>query len=218
MATYKHKDRLFQKAKAEGYRSRAAYKLLELQDQFNLMRPKDRVLDLGCSPGGWLQVVAQIVGSEGVVIGVDLEQIQPFSAVELQSGDGLQAANPVFIKGDFLNAEIQQKIVQISQQKFNAVLSDMSPKLSGVKLKDMARAAELYRAARSAALNFLSAKGVLVIKVFPGEETEEFVKESKQWFSRIRRKALKSSRASSNEQYVLMWGPMNKKAMDDGNS
>src|SRR5215475_12225413 len=100
--TYKPQDSYYKKAKQEGYRSRAAYKLLELQERFRLMKPGDVVVDLGAAPGGWLQVAAKFVGERGKVIGLDLQPIE-----------ALREPNIIFLRGDITSAEISQKIQEL---------------------------------------------------------------------------------------------------------
>src|SRR5574341_120956 len=111
--SYKPHDTYFKKAKQEGYRSRAAYKLLELQQRYRLMKSGDRVIDLGAAPGGWLQVASRIIGHGGKVVGVDLEPIQPFSQ-----------SNIFVLRGDISSDDIQQRVYQLLGGPANCILSD----------------------------------------------------------------------------------------------
>src|SRR4029077_20459016 len=125
---YNPQDTYYKKAKQEGYRSRAAYKLLELQQRFRLMRPGDVVVDLGAAPGGWLQVAAKFVGESGKVIGIDLQPIEV-----------LRQPNIIFLRGDITSPEISKKISELVDGKVNCVLSDLAPHLSGIRDADTAR-------------------------------------------------------------------------------
>src|SRR5262249_31669415 len=129
---YKPHDHYFRKAKQQGYRSRAAYKLIELQERYRLMKAGDKVVDLGAAPGGWLQVAAKIVGVNGKLIGVDIEPIQPLSE-----------RNVTLVTGDISSKEVQRQITELLGGLANCVISDLAPKLSGIRDADMARCLEL---------------------------------------------------------------------------
>ena len=190
--SYNPRDRYFQKAKQEGYRSRAAYKLLELQQRYRLLRPGDKVVDLGAAPGGWLQVAATLVGQTGKVIGIDVQQIEPFRE------------NQIFlIHGDASSAEARQAIRQAISGLADVVLSDMAPKLSGIRETDMARAAELQRRALEIATAILRPGGTLVIKGFMSNEVGEMTNALRRVFDKVQRTKPDATRQGSSEFYFI---------------
>jgi len=193
--SYNPQDRYFKKAKNEGYRSRAAYKLLELQQRYRILRPGDAVVDLGAAPGGWLQVAAKIVGPKGKIVGVDLQAIEPFpkSPIEL-------------ICGDINDDAIQQKIKQHLGDRADGVISDMAPKLSGIRDADMARCLELNRMALNLAAELLRRGGILLIKSFISGDLQAFTAEIKQQFTEVQRTKPDATRQGSSEFYFLAKG------------
>jgi len=192
---YTPQDRFFKKAKQEGYRSRAAYKLVELQQRFHLMNAGDKVVDLGAAPGGWLQVAAKLVGANGKVIGVDLQPIQPF-----------QERNIVLLRGDVLTAETQNRIKELLGGLAHCVLSDMAPKLSGIRDADMARCQELNRLALQVAKELLRPGGVLLVKSFVSEDLQTYSAELKNHFAAVQRTKPEASRQGSSEFYFYAKG------------
>jgi 23S rRNA (uridine2552-2'-O)-methyltransferase len=192
---YNPQDSYFKKAKHEGYRSRAAYKLLELQQRFRLLRPSDSVVDLGAAPGGWLQVAAKIVGPKGKIVGVDLQPIEP-----------LQQSNIALLCGDITDGEIQQRIKQLLDGPANCVISDMAPKLSGIRDADMARSLELNHAALDAAIHLLRRSGALLIKSFTSDDLRAFTAELKQHFAAVDRTKPDATRQGSSEFYFVAKG------------
>lgn len=190
--SYNPQDRYFKKAQQEGYRSRAAYKLLELQQRYRLLKAGDGVIDLGAAPGGWLQVAAKIVGSNGKVIGVDLQSIQP-----------LPERNVILLSGDIRSEEIQRRIKALIGGPAHCVLSDMAPKLSGIRDADMARCLELNRIALAVAHQLLRPGGALLVKSFISEDLQLFSAELKQHFSAVQRTKPEATRQGSSEFYFL---------------
>jgi 23S rRNA (uridine2552-2'-O)-methyltransferase len=188
--TYKLHDRYFAKAKQEGYRSRAAYKLLELQRRFRLMRPGDFVVDLGAAPGGWLQVAAAIVGPAGKVIGVDLQSIGNF-----------RESNIFLLQGDISTAATRAKIKELIGGPAHCVLSDMAPKLSGIRDADLARCLDLNRAALAVAAQLLRPGGSLLVKSFDSDDLQTFTQELQKVFSSVQRTRPEASRQGSSEFY-----------------
>jgi 23S rRNA (uridine2552-2'-O)-methyltransferase len=188
--TYKPHDHYFKKAKQEGYRSRAAYKLLELQRRFRVMKPGDFVVDLGAAPGGWLQVAAEIVGPAGKVIGVDLQPIETF-----------RGPNILLLQGDITEAETQGKINELFGGPVHCVLSDLAPKLSGIRDADTARCLDLNRAALAAATGLLRRGGALLVKSFISDELQAFTLELKKYFSSVQRTRPGATRQGSSEFY-----------------
>lgn len=191
---YDRKDHLYKKAKEQGYRSRAAYKLLELDKKYKLFHKGDKVVDLGCFPGGWLQVSHEKVGPEGVVVGVDLVPVAPI---------GITSDSVNIIEGDFSDSSVVEELVQALNGPADLVISDMSPKLSGVRFRDVAASVELVELALSFADSVLRPGGSFIAKVFPGQDTEELIRGMRTKFSRLAREHLDSTRKTSNELYVV---------------
>ncbi len=194
---YKRKDHFYEKAKDSGYRSRASYKLIELNKQSKLLKPGARVLDLGCFPGGWLQVALDKVGPKGLVVGVDLK---PVDALERNG-----AAAKIF-QGDIMSPEVQNILRAESPEGYDAVISDLSPKLSGIAFRDAAQSAELVQMGLHIAREFLVEGGDFVAKIFPGQECEELIPQIRSSFRKCSRKNLDSTRKSSKELYILAQG------------
>jgi len=192
---YTPQDRFFKKAKQEGYRSRAAYKLVELQQRFHLINAGDKVVDLGAAPGGWLQVAAKLVGANGKVIGVDLQPIQPF-----------HERNVVLLQGDVLTGETQTRIKELIGGLAHCVLSDMAPKLSGIRDADMARCQELNRLALQVAKELLRPGGVLLVKSFVSEDLQTYSAELRNYFATVQRTKPEASRQGSSEFYFYAKG------------
>jgi 23S rRNA (uridine2552-2'-O)-methyltransferase len=190
--TYKPQDRFYKKAKREGYRSRAAYKLLELQQRFRLMRPGDVVVDLGAAPGGWLQVAARFVGQSGKVIGVDLQPIETWGE-----------PNIIFLQGDITAPEISKKIAELVQRKADCVLSDLAPRLSGIRDADAARCLELNRTALAVATGLLRPGGSFLTKSFVNQDLHTFTLELKKHFHSVQRTRPEATRQGSSEFYFL---------------
>lgn len=198
MASYDRKDRLYRQAKEEGFRSRAAYKLRELDEKFRFLRPGAAVVDLGSFPGGWLQVAQQLVGPKGKVVGVDLRPLEPFSAQEC-AGKGI----PVVLQGDLRSVEIQEEILRLTGRPADVVISDLSPQLTGIKFGDAARSAELVELGFDFAERVLRQGGTFVAKIFPGPESDQLGQRMRKRFANLTRHCLKSSRQTSNEFYFV---------------
>lgn len=192
---YTPQDRYFKKAKQDGYRSRAAYKLVELQQRFRLINPGDRVVDLGAAPGGWLQVAAKLVGPKGKVIGIDVQAIQPF-----------QERNIELIQGDILTGATQCKIKELLGGPAHCVLSDMAPRLSGIRDADMARSYELNQMALKVAKELLRPGGILLVKSFISEDLQSYTADLKNHFAQVQRTKPEASRQGSSEFYFYANG------------
>ena len=197
--TYKPRDRYYKKAKQEGYRSRAAYKLLELQQRYRLLRPGDKVVDLGAAPGGWLQVAGRLVGHEGHVVGVDLQDIEP-----------VPLRNVTLLRGDVIAEDIQTKVKELLGQPADCVISDMAPKLSGIRDADMARCLELTRTALGIAVQLLRPGGSLLMKSFISNDLHPFTAELKRHFSAVQRTKPEATRQGSSEFYFIATGFISK--------
>ena len=193
--SYDPRDRYYRKAKQQGYRSRAAYKLLELQDRYHFIHPGDALVDLGAAPGGWLQVGAKIVGPKGKIVGVDLQPIQPF-----------HERNIVLLQGDMTDSEVLDRIKQLLSSPADCVLSDLAPKLSGIRDADMARCLELNQTALSTAVALLRAGGALLIKSFISENLHTFTAAIKKHFSTVQRTKPEATRQGSSEFYFVALG------------
>jgi 23S rRNA (uridine2552-2'-O)-methyltransferase len=179
------KDYYYTKAKSSGYRARSAYKLLEIQAKFNLIKPNSSVLDIGCAPGGWLQVVKSICN--GKVIGIDLQEVNPIPGVTL-------------IKGDFMDNEFVRS--NIGPIKFDVVLSDLSPNISGDRETDHFESVELTRAVHEFSTSSLKDGGSMVCKLFDGADTKYLLEDIKKNMS-VKIFKPKSSRPESREMYLV---------------
>jgi len=192
----RRKDFYFRRAKLEGYRARSAFKLKEIQKKFGIFRKGDWVLDLGAAPGSWMQVSLEFVGDKGFVLGVDLKEIKSFGK-----------ENVVSIKGDITKKEVEKEIESIlkgkGRKKFDVVLSDASPNISGIWDLDVFRAIRLARASLSLAKKFLKKEGVFVVKLFQGKEYQKFLEELKKNFSSVKLFKPKASRKHSSEIYAV---------------
>lgn len=192
---YNPRDAFYRKAKREGYRSRAAYKLLELNRRYHLLRPADRVVDLGAAPGGWLQVASQLVGPKGKVVGVDLNVIDP-----------PKEKNIATLQGDITSEETQKQIRETLQSDADCVLSDLSPPLSGIRDADMSRSIELNRTALKVATRLLKPGGNFLMKSFVGEELNDLAGEIQKWFRSVQRSRPEATRKGSSEIYFCAKG------------
>ncbi|MDO8518939.1 MAG: RlmE family RNA methyltransferase [Deltaproteobacteria bacterium] len=189
MSQYDRKDRFYQKAKQEGYVARSAYKLIEMDRRFGILKPGAKIIDLGCAPGGWLQV-AEKKGAR--IVGIDL--------LPLKYKPGVACT---FIQGDFLDPDSQRKVREALEGKADWVLSDLSPNLSGIKFADIGGSLELSRAVLDFAKQTLKPGGGLVLKIFPGEEMGEFRKELSLFFQKTTTFIPEATRKSSNEIYLV---------------
>jgi 23S rRNA (uridine2552-2'-O)-methyltransferase len=184
-------DPYVQRAQKEGWRSRAAFKLMEIDDRDKLLHPGDVVVDLGAAPGGWSQVAAQRVGTEGRVFALDLLAMRDLSGVE-------------FIQGDFReDAALRRLKTLLAGQKPHLTLSDMAPNLSGVALVDQARGMALAELALEFAVEHLRPEGALLVKVFQGGDYDRFARTMRERFARVVARKPKASRDRSAELYLL---------------
>lgn len=195
-------DFYVKKAQQDGYLSRAAYKLLELQQKDHFLRPGLTVLDLGAAPGGWSQVAAEIVGNRGQVIAIDLLAMTPVSGVE-------------FIQGDFAEESLLQMLDQRLTAKVDVVISDMAPDLSGQHSIDQPRSLALVELALDCGLRWLVSGGAFVAKVFQGSGVEALVKQMRLHFSAVNYRKPDASRPRSREIYLVAKG-FNSRDTGDG--
>lgn len=187
---YNPRDTYYKRAKQEGYRSRASYKLIELQERFRLLKPGDWVVDLGAAPGGWLQVAAKIVGPKGRVIGVDLQPMAAF-----------REPNIIVVQGDITSDETRQKIEDLLAAPAHCVISDLAPKLSGIRDADSARCLELNQTALRVAVGLLKPAGNLLIKSFVSNDLHGFTLELRKSFRVVERTRPEATRRASSEFY-----------------
>ncbi len=192
---YKRKDSFYLRAKSAGYRSRAAYKLAELDQRHHLFRPGDRIVDLGAWPGGWLPIAAAAVGPQGIVVGVDLQRIDP-----------LGLANVRTLQGDVTRSDVLHKVAELCGGKADVVLSDLAPKLSGIRERDEARGEELFALATDFARAILRPGGVFVAKLFMSPTASAKMAELRQRFDDVRSTRPEATRKGSAELYVIARG------------
>jgi len=193
---YRRKDAYHQRAKREGYRSRAAYKLLEIQRRVKLLAAGQRVADLGCWPGGWLQVAADAVGPGGRVAGVDVAAIDP----------PLELANVVALSGDLADPAVRAALLEALGGPADVVLSDAAPKLTGVRATDRAREEALLEAIEAALPQLLRPGGSLLLKLMEGPEAQAVEKRLRDRFARARSLRPEASRKGTTERYWLGTG------------
>ncbi len=193
-------DPFVQLAQKDGYRSRAAYKLLEINDKDRLLKPGMVVVDLGATPGGWSQIAAREVGRGGKVIALDLLPLDPLSGVD-------------FIQGDFREEGVLKQLQDLlAGRQVGLVISDMAPNMSGVLNADLARALYLAELAMDFALEQLQPGGQFLVKVFQGAGFEEYLKLMRSRFGKVVTRKPKASRDRSSELYLLASGKIQRVA------
>jgi 23S rRNA (uridine2552-2'-O)-methyltransferase len=177
-------------AKRMDYRSRASFKLIQIDDKFKLLKKGSTVADLGAAPGGWLQVAAERVGTKGKVVGVDLQAIEPIEGVAT-------------VQGDMRKEDTVMDVEEALGGKADVVLSDMSPNISGSYPMDHARSVDLCEHALEFAYRALRPGGALVMKIFEGDMMADFMKLVKASFREVKLFGPDASRASSSEIYII---------------
>ncbi|MFQ3318797.1 MAG: 23S rRNA (uridine2552-2'-O)-methyltransferase [Natronomonas sp.] len=205
------KDEYYNRAKQEGYRSRAAYKLKQLNEDAGLMSRGDTVVDLGAAPGGWLQVATELVSEEGTVVGIDLQSIKPIDGVET-------------VRGDMTEEETRERVIDSVREveretsgsgsgaerpasgEADVVISDMAPNMTGEYSLDHARSVYLARMAFETSLELLAPGGDFVAKVFEGQDTNDLRADIDEEFEYVRTIHPKASRDSSSELYMVAKG------------
>jgi len=184
-------DHYVQKAQKDGYRARAAYKLLEINEKTNLIKKGMTVVDLGSAPGSWSQVAGQLVGDDGILIASDILSMDTLPDV-------------TFIQGDFREAEVFDAIMaEVGDRQVDVVLSDMAPNTAGNSAIDQPRMMYLCELAVDFALSTLPEGGALIMKVFQGQGTQELRKQMQQDFSKIRSIKPGASRPRSKEMFWI---------------
>jgi len=191
-------DEYVKRSQKEGYRSRAIYKLQEIQQKDNLIRQNMQVVDLGAAPGGWSQYAVELVGKNGRVIASDILPIDPLPFVE-------------FIKGDFTEESVLNEILDVlgdneKKQGADVVISDMAPNMTGVEATDQPRSIYLCELALDMACQILKPGGAFVAKVFQGDGSDAFLKEVRSHFKKVKVRKPKASRPRSREVYIVAQG------------
>ena len=184
-------DTYVKKAQLDGYRSRAAYKLIEINRKYKLFKKNMKVIDLGSAPGGWSQVAAELVGNSGKIFSVDLLDMTPIKNTE-------------FIQGDFSDTEILMELEKkISNLDIDLVISDMAPNISGIKTVDQSRAIYLNELVLDFSVNWLKPNGSMLVKSFVGADFDNYIKTIKTLFKRVIRIKPDASRSRSSEIFIL---------------
>ncbi|WP_285417847.1 23S rRNA (uridine(2552)-2'-O)-methyltransferase RlmE [Pseudomonas sp. efr-133-TYG-5] len=187
-------DPYVKQAQKDGYRSRASYKLLEVQEKYKLIRAGMSVVDLGAAPGGWSQVTSRLIGGQGRLIASDILEMDSIPDV-------------TFIQGDFTQDEVLARILEaVGNSQVDLVISDMAPNMSGTPAVDMPKAMFLCELALDLAERILKPGGNFLIKIFQGEGFDTYLKDARKKFDKIQMIKPDSSRDSSREQYMLAWG------------
>ncbi|MBT8048124.1 MAG: 23S rRNA (uridine(2552)-2'-O)-methyltransferase RlmE [Xanthomonadales bacterium] len=184
-------DHYVKMAQQKGLRSRSAFKLLELQEKYQLIKPGMVVVDLGAAPGGWCQVVKPLIGEGGVLVALDILDMEPIAGVE-------------FIQGDFTEDEPLRELENaLSGRMVDLVLSDMAPNMSGMTTIDQAKAMYLAELALEFVRQHLKPGGDYVVKLFQGTDFDSYVKEVRSMFGKVLVRKPKASRPRSREVYLL---------------
>tara|TARA_B110000259_G_scaffold53466_1_gene62958 strand:+ start:164 stop:790 length:627 start_codon:yes stop_codon:yes gene_type:complete len=184
-----HRDQFFKKAKVLGYKSRAAFKLIELNKKFNFIKKNSYLLDIGSTPGGWSQIASKII-TNGKILAVD---ITPMEKID----------NVIFLNNDFLEKETQQKILNVFNAKIDIIISDMAENTTGNKSVDSIRTNNLCSEVINFSLKMLNPKGTLVCKLFMGEDFLEVKNLAKSNFKKVDFFKPESSRNESKETYII---------------
>lgn len=181
-------------AQQKGYRSRAAFKLLEIQEKDRILAPGMAVVDLGAAPGSWSEIASEIVGKKGEIFALDILPMSPLPGVN-------------FIQGDFTEPEVFEKLLQlIDNRQVDLVISDIAPNISGMTEVDQPRAMYVAELAADFAEKTLKQGGVFLVKVFQGEGFDKFLKDIRSRYDKVQIRKPKSSRARSKEVYILAKG------------
>jgi 23S rRNA (uridine2552-2'-O)-methyltransferase len=190
-------DNYVKRAKRDGYRSRAAYKLLEIQEKYHIIHKGMTVVDLGAAPGSWSEVIAKIIGKTGKIIALDILPMEPIPNVK-------------FICGDFTNDQVVANLLEclnnMDNNQVDLVISDMAPNISGVKCADQARSMYLAELALAFVKKTLKNRGAFLIKVFQGEGFDQFKQSLAQCFVAVKIYKPDASRSRSTEVYLLALG------------
>lgn len=191
MANYQPRDKYFKRAREQGLPSRAAFKLSELLERYRLIRPRMRVLDLGCAPGGWLAILARTAGDDARIVGVDLV--------------ACPAPSPkvAVLTGDVTDPAVRRAALELLGGPCDLIISDMAPKLSGIRARDAARCEELLRLALQTAAEMLKPGGALIAKAFMGEGLTETLAAFRARFGSVDIVRTTATRPGSRELYLV---------------
>jgi len=189
------KDQFRRLAREQGYRSRSAFKLKQINESYKILNRGNCVVDIGCAPGGWIQIALSEVGPKGKVIGIDIKKIEPLTKA-------------FFIQGNIQDEEIINSILKFSNSSVDVVLSDLSPNVSGNWDLDHARQIDLTRSALKLSNKILKKGGKVVLKVFQGDMLNELIDELKKEFKKIIRTKPNASRQTSSEIYLICIGKL----------
>ncbi len=187
-------DEYVKRSQADGYRSRASYKLLEIQERDSLIQPGQVIVDLGAAPGGWSQVAVKLVGHKGRVLATDLLEMDPVQGVD-------------FVQGDFREQAVVDELINLLDgRKVDLVISDIAPNISGMSAVDQPRSMYLCELALDFSRQQLKSGGSLVVKVFHGAGFDDFIRDARTSFSRVVTRKPKASRSKSREVYMVATG------------
>jgi 23S rRNA (uridine2552-2'-O)-methyltransferase len=196
VSSYERKDHFHRRAQREGFRSRAAYKLDEIQTKHRLLRRGQRVIDLGCWPGGWLQVAARVVGPTGRVVGVDVAAVEP----------PIENENVIALCGDLGDPDLATRLLEALGGRADVLLSDAAPKLTGVRVTDRVREEAVLEAVEGLLPALLRERGDLLMKVLEGPEAQGVERRIRVGFERARLLRPAATRRGSAERYLLARG------------
>jgi 23S rRNA (uridine2552-2'-O)-methyltransferase len=187
-------DPFVKKAQLEGYRSRSAYKLIELNEKDRLIRPGMRIMDLGSAPGGWSQVAGKLVGAKGRVLATDILHMEPIKNVD-------------FIQGDFTDEAIVAKLLDwLGGEKFDLIISDIAPNITGIDSADQASSMYFLDLALDTVKQTLEPGATFVAKMFQGSGSDQYVKDLRGSFEKVLIRKPAASRAQSREVYIVAKG------------
>ena len=186
-------DHFYKKSKEDGFVSRAAYKLIAIHKKFKIFRQEQTVIDLCCAPGGWLQVIRQLIGEKGKILGIDLTRTRP-------------VVNADFLIGDITKPEIVKQIIDAGFNQSDVIVSDCSPKTSGIVEIDTARQHHLVEQTLEIAKGVLKLRGKMVTKLFQGPHTPEIINKVKKYFTHVNITKPKASPTKSREVYLVGQG------------
>ncbi|MDM7321993.1 MAG: 23S rRNA (uridine(2552)-2'-O)-methyltransferase RlmE [Gammaproteobacteria bacterium] len=188
-------DPYVQRAKQEGWRSRAVYKLIEIQERDRILRPRQVVVDLGAAPGGWSQYAAGVIGDQGHLFALDILPMDSFVGVD-------------FIQGDFTEEVVFERLLaRLDGRQVDVVLSDMAPNMSGQDVIDQPRAMHLAELALDFAMRVLGPQGVYLVKLFQGAGFDAYLRDLRHRFVSVTMRKPNASRARSREVYALARNP-----------
>ena len=196
-------DIFVRQAQSDGYRSRAAYKLIEANEKFKLLEKGMVVVDLGAAPGSWCQVINNAIGSQGKIFALDLLEMHPIKNVD-------------FIQGDFRDELVLHELEnKLNDLKVDLVISDMAPNISGIKTKDQAGIIHLNELALDFAINWMKPNGNFLVKSFIGEQYESFIEAARVVFTKVTTFKPKSSRDRSAEIFIVRQKMKNIERLND---